>query len=203
MRRPQPAVDVDAQHPYESYQSLNASMKVAHEQGARQGAAMLFAYGVLMLVCAGSTTQIETPSDAREAATIDLCVRAFAHAGGVSLFVAASIKGYLPGNRKKTLQPKSQAYLARILLICLGLAFLWRCHSIYSSAERDANGRVSQTDTSAAGVMFFLGLLGLILSSTAGWAGLNIEQTASRRAKIQAEAERRFKAADPRAKRCD
>ena len=79
------------------------------------------------------------------------------------LFTALSIKGYLPGKRKKTLRKKSQAYLARLLLLFVGLGFLWRAYYLHAGADGGDRPAVA----AATGAMVFLGILGLVLGAVA------------------------------------
>ena len=134
----------------------------AASQSAEQGASLLFAYGFLLVVCGLSAAQ-QTDDNAAAQAAVDSCARGCAHAGGLVLFTALSIKGYLPGKRKKTLRKKSQAYLARLLLLFVGLGFLWRAYYLHAGAD----GGDRPAAAAATGAMVFLGILGLVLGAVA------------------------------------
>ena len=150
------------EHPFQRYESSAEKAHKAASQSAEQGASLLFAYGFLLLVCGLSAVQ-QTDDNAAAQAAVDSCARGCAHAGGLVLFTALSIKGYLPGKRKKTLRKKSQAYLARLLLLFVGLGFLWRAYYLHAGADGGDRPAVA----AATGAMVFLGILGLVLGAVA------------------------------------
>ena len=182
--------------------AIQAAMRQVDARRLRAGAGMLFAYGALLLGCAAQA-HTSVAADAREQAVLDGVVGACARAGGIVLFVFAAIKGYVPGNGKRRLQRRSQAYLPRVLLACMGAALLYRSHVAYADAPRGADGAAYPFDAAAAGVLFFLGLLGWLLAGTAAFAAARADAAAvaDRPAVHQAAAmEAKFRASRAKAK---
>ena len=154
------------EHPFQAYESRRLQAFKAESQSAEHGAGLLFAYGILLIVCALSTSLSEVRGD-----TVASSSRACAHGGGLVLFTALSLKGYLPG-KKRTLRKKSQAHLARLLLAFVGLGFLWRAYYLHEG--RDA----TEDNVAGTGVMLFLGLLGLVLAGLARISAGTVEAAA-------------------------
>ena len=162
---PAPAMD---------YAAVQRAMRAAEARKAQQGSGMLLAYGVLLIGVAATASTCVGASD-HETALLDAIVGSCAKSGGVVLFVVAALRGKVPGAGRKRLQRRSSGYLPRVLMGCLGLSLLYRSFAAHDSAPRDANGELSPFDNAAAGVLFFLGLLGGLLAAVAAVAGASVD----------------------------
>lgn len=124
---------------------------------AQDGAGALLAYATLLAVVAATATA-ETRPDADEQRVVDVCARSWLHASGLLLFCAAGLRGYLPGGKPKIPQP----YLARVVLLAVGLGFFWR--AAHFAFDNHFRRRAHDLADVAAGTMLFLGALALALS---------------------------------------
>ena len=127
-------------------------------EAAQDGAGALLAYATLLAVVAATVTA-EARGDPDEQDIIDACARAWLHASALLLLCAAGLRGYLPGVKKS----KPQPYLARILLLCVGLGFFWRAAHFYLTPEYHRHNS-TEVAKLAVGTMAFLGTLAIAIS---------------------------------------
>jgi len=126
---------------------------------AQDGAGALLAYATLLAVVATTATS-EARGDADEQRVVDVCARSWLHASGLLLFCAAGLRGYLPGGKPK----KPQPYLARVVLVAVGLGFFWRAAHFHFDHQFHTHARATDVANVAAGTMLFLGTLAIALS---------------------------------------